>query len=113
MAPARELAGVNTCRKFTNNNNESIIRVIKEFTGHKKSEWPVFHVRMKELVDSQDHEFQKAIFGQGEYNIHPTYRYLAISPVLFASLTKEERLLHIQEAQRQSMRSTSALTDGS
>lgn len=79
MAPARGLAGIDTCQKYTTNNNESINRVIKEFTGHKKREWPVFHMRMKELIDSQDQEFQKAIFGQGEYNIHPTYRHLAVS----------------------------------
>ena len=86
----RKKAGLYIYQKYTTD-NESINRVIKVFTGHEKCEWPVFMcARSSSLI----HRTRSctAIFGQVQHSSN--IQALSSQLCSFASLIKEERMLH-------------------
>lgn len=71
---------------FTTNSSESINAVLKRKVHYKKSELPDFIDRIKEVVDEQQREVERAIFGRGKYKIRPQYSTLEVQEAKWFAL---------------------------
>jgi len=66
----REDVGLGSPPKaFYTNNSDAINAFIKEFTGYKKHQWSLFNDKMKEAIQQQQREVEKAVIGYGEYKL--------------------------------------------
>ena len=76
---------------YYTNDSELINAAIKEKVNYQKSKWPHFNAKVKELVDFQMQEADKAIIGCGEYGIRDEYKYLMVPIETWKQTTKEQR----------------------
>jgi hypothetical protein len=65
--------------KFTTNANESLNNVLKRKVNFKRSDWPLLHKVMKDLVEKQQLELEKAVFGKGEYELFTHFKHLEVT----------------------------------
>ncbi len=93
---------------YTTNNNESINRVLKDYVGHKKQEWPEFHCKLHDLVREQEEESKKAVCGCGEYELHDDYKNLEVSHIEWTRMTPEQRNLKVSKMMKQGLKATTA-----
>ena len=56
-------------KAYYTNGSESINAVLKERVDYKKQQWAVFNQKMKETVEQQQQEVEKAIIGCGKYTV--------------------------------------------
>ena len=92
----REDVGLGSPPKaFYTNNSESINALIKECTGYKKHQWALFNDKMKEAIQQQQREIEKAIIGYGEYKLRPWYSSLTVSVEKWFRMSEEQRRRHI------------------
>ena len=97
MAPIRQTAGLgNPPEPFYTNEIESINRVLKQKSGYKSSEWPVFCKLAKELVEDQKSELEKAVLSIGEYRFCEEFKHLEVPIGKWSSMTKAQRTKHLQ-----------------
>ena len=89
---------------YTNNNNESINRVLKEKVCYKKQEWPTFNNKMLQLVLEQQEEYSKAICKCGEYELHENYKHLEISQTDWLRMNPEQRKVKIDKLFKQNIK---------
>lgn len=79
LRPLREDIGLRSpLTPYYTNDSESINAAIKEKVNYRKSEWPQFNAKMKELVNSLVQEAKKAIIGFGEFRIRDEYKHLVV-----------------------------------
>jgi len=79
IASVRTTAGLGYPPKvFTTNSNESLNNLLKQKVDFKSSEWPRFHKTQRVIIVKQHTEFEKAIFGQGEYELVDEFEYLKV-----------------------------------
>lgn len=90
--------------------NESINRVLKDKVGHKKQEWPEFNCKLQDLVKDQEEEYNKAVCGCGEYELHEDYKNLQVSQVDWTRMTPEQRKQKMGKVMKQAT-NDSALQD--
>ena len=65
-------------RRFTTNSNKSLNNLFKRKVVFRQSEWPQFNKTLQAVVTEQQDEFQKAIFGMGEYELLDEFKYLEV-----------------------------------
>ena len=79
IACVRTRAGLGKPPKcFTTNSSESVNNLLKRKVDFKRSEWPHFNKVLRTLVDEQNAEFQKAIFGESEYEFAAEFKHLQV-----------------------------------
>lgn len=79
IASVRTRAGLGSpLGRFTTNSNESLNN-LKRKVNFKCSEWPQFNMTLQVVVKEQHAEFEKAIFGLGEYELLDECKYLEVS----------------------------------
>ncbi len=76
---------------YYTNDNESSNAAIKEKVNYQKSEWPQFNAKMKEFVDSQMKEAEKAIIGFGEFRVRDEYKHLVVPVEKWNRMSEEQR----------------------
>jgi len=79
IASVRTTAGLGCPPKaFTTNANESLNNLLKQKVGFKCSEWPKFHNTLQMITNERYAEFEKTIFGQGEYELVDESKFLEV-----------------------------------
>ena len=67
IAPVREKAQLGSPPpRYTTNSNESANCTVKRWVGFTKSSWPAFVDKLQKLVEAQQSELSRAVYGSGE-----------------------------------------------
>ena len=64
---------------FTTNASESLNAMLKRKLDYRRSELPVFIDKVKEMVNEQQRELERAVIGRGKYRLKQQYEYLRAS----------------------------------
>ena len=93
IKPVRQAVGLgNAPMEFTNNPNESANARIKSKVDYKKSELNVFCAEMRELVDSQARDIERAFtLDTGPYEVSPPYHRYKENPRKWVKESKSYR----------------------
>ena len=83
--------------EFTTNACESINAVVKSKVEYKKSDLPHFLMQMKELIDEQEKEVERAVFKRGKYEFEDDYRHLEVPEAKWFRMTPQQRKKHLQK----------------
>jgi len=112
LRTVREEAGLGSPPDaFYTNASESINSVIKTKVQFKRNELPQFITKLKELVEDQQREVEKAVIGRGKYRLRQEYKYLEVSDSKWFSMTREQRLSHIKKVASTAVSDTRELVD--
>ena len=96
LKPVREEAGLGSPpSSFTTNANESLNAMLKRKVDFKKNELPNFVNNLKELIDEQERELERAIIGRGKYQIREEYNFLKMKEEDWFRMSREQREKHL------------------
>lgn len=99
MVSVRTRAGLGSPPEhFTTNSNESLNNLLKRKVDLKCSEWPQFNRILQGAVKEQQYEFEKALFGMGEYELVDEFKYLEVPHDKWIQMNVEQRKQKIQKA---------------
>ena len=84
---------------FTTNASESINAMLKRKVDYKKNELPVFVAKVKELVNEQQREVERAVIGRGKYRFREQYRYLEVPESKWFTMNAVQRRTHFSKVQ--------------
>ena len=99
VASVRANAGLgNPPKPFTTNSNESLNNLLKRRVNFKRSEWPKFNEILLAFVSDQQGEFEKSIFGQGEYELVDAFKHLEVAHCNWIQMNAEQRKKKIEKA---------------
>ena len=99
VASVRASAGLgNPPKSFTTNSNESLNNLLKRKVNFKRSEWPKFNEILLGFVNDQQAEFEKSIFGQGEYELVDEFKHLEVTHCDWIRMSAEQRKKKIEKA---------------
>ena len=106
LVSIREGAGLGSPpAAYYTNPNEAINSAIKNKTNYKKQQLPLFIESMKELVDQQQEEVEKAIVGGGKYSIGAAYKsYEVMDGRWWRPMTEAQRIAHIKKFNCQTLK---------
>ena len=77
MRPVRQNASLgDPLAVFTTIASESINTVLKSKVHYRKSELPVLIDKLKEVIEEQDNEVERAVIGRGKYELCSEYKRL-------------------------------------
>lgn len=82
---------------FTTNASESANYMLKHKVDYKQNQFPEFLEKFKELISEQDQEVNRALLGQGKYELHSQYRSWYILESQWFSMTTAQREQHIHK----------------
>ena len=98
LRPVREEEGLGIPPPaFTTNASESINAMLKKKVDYKKNELPAFMNHLKQIIDEQDRELERAVIGRGKYEFVEEYKFLEIKEINWFKMTREQRKKHIQK----------------
>ena len=98
LKPVREEAGLGVPpSRFTTNASESINAMLKRKVEYKRNELPTFMNHLKQLVDEQEREIERAVVGRGKYEFLGEYKHLEIKEAVWFKMTREQRKKHMQK----------------
>ena len=80
---------------FTTNASESINAMLKRKLDYKWSELPAFIDKVKELVNKQQKELERAVIGKAKYQMKQQYQYLQVTESKWFLMTPEQRKKHL------------------
>ena len=82
---------------FTTNASESVNAVLKRKVDYKRNEPPVFINKLKELVQEQQCEVERAVIGRSKYRFKEQYRFLEIPESKCFMINTEQRRRHLSQ----------------
>ena len=80
---------------FTTNASESLNAVLKRKVNYRKHELPEFVKHLKELIDEQQRELERAIIGRVKYVFNDNYKHLEVCETDWFQMSKQQREKHI------------------
>ena len=96
LRPIREECGLGCPPDiFTTNASESINAILKRKVNYKRNELPDFIGEMKELIEEQQQEVERAIIGRGKYQFRKEYHFLEIQEGKWFIMNQVQRRKHI------------------
>ena len=84
---------------FTTNASENANAVLKRKVDYKRNELPVFIDKLKELVQEQQCEVERAVIGRNKYRFTEQYRFLEIPESKWFMMNTEQRRRHLSQVQ--------------
>lgn len=98
LRPVREDAGLGIPpSRFTTNASESVNAILKRKVEYKKNELPTFMNHLKQVVDEQEREVERAVIGRGKYQFVDEYKFFEIKESVWFKMTREQRQKHLQK----------------
>ena len=82
---------------FTTNASESVNAVLKRKVDYKQNELPVFIDKLKELVQEQQCEVERAVIDRSKYRFKEQYRFLEIPESKWFMINTEQRRSHLSQ----------------
>jgi len=71
--------------------------MLKRKVDYKKNDLHVFINHLKQVVDEQEKEVERAVIGRGKYKFHPDYTHLKIKESGWFKMTRDQREKHIKK----------------
>ena len=84
---------------FTTNASESINAILKHKVNYKRNELPVFISKVKETIQEQQREVERALIGRGKYELREQYKHLQIAEHKWFSMSSDQRKNHLSRVQ--------------
>ena len=82
---------------FTTNASESINALLKRKVDYKKNELPEFLEKLKQAIDDQERELERAIIGRGKYRFATKFQHLTQpEEKWFLEMSVEQKLSHLR-----------------
>lgn len=82
---------------FTTNASETTNSIIKAHVSYKPSQLMEFVNHLKEVVDEQEREVERAVIKRGKYRFRKEYSHLEISEARWFAMTTEQRHIHLKK----------------
>ena len=82
---------------FTTNASETINSVIKVHVSYKPSQLMEFVGKLKELIDEQEREVERAVIRRGKYRLKEEYAFLEVNESDWFKMTQEQRRAHLKK----------------
>ena len=99
MKPLRVAAGLgNPPNKWHNQGTEALHHVMREEAHGQSIDQATIHENVNHrVVQQQNSEFIKAVYGMGEYRLAPGYENLSIDSLRWSQMTPEQRSAYIKK----------------
>lgn len=92
LKPVREDAGLGCPpAPFTTNASETANFILKSKVDYKRSQLLEFIEKLKEVVDEQEREVEKAAIQRGKYRFQSQYKYLEVPESQWYKMTPQQR----------------------
>ena len=94
---------------FTTNASESINALLENKMDYKKHELPVFLDKLKEVIEEQERELERAVVDSGKYQFCANYQHLVKQQsVWFMKMSTSQRENHLKKVARANLKVDSA-----
>ena len=101
LRPIRVQAGLGDPPSvFMTNASESINALLKNKVEYRKNELPVFLDQLKEAIDEQEREVERAVIDRGKYRFRSDYRYLVKHESNWFKMTASQRQAHLNKVSK-------------
>ena len=98
LRPIREECGLGTPPDtFTTNASESINALLKHKVDYKRSELPIFIDKVKQLIDEQEKEVERAVINRGKYQFREQYQFLEVEESKWFKMNSAQRVKHLSK----------------
>ena len=112
LLPVREEAGMGSPPEpFYTNSSECINNVLKVKVDYKRTELKLFVDNLRQLVEEQQREVEKAVVECGKYFLQRQYTEVGVSQSKWSSMSKDQRKLRLRVLAVSDGPSTSRSTD--
>lgn len=97
--PTRVAVGLgNPPNKWHNQGTEALHHVIKEEARGEAVDQATIHENVNSrVVVQQKNEFIKALYGMGEYRLSPEYANVAVDPLRWSQMTREQKAAYVKK----------------
>ena len=82
---------------FTTNTFESLNAVLKRKVSYKKNELPEFVKHLKNHIDEQERELERAVIGRGKYRLQKEFKHLQCEEEVWFRMSREQRANHLKK----------------
>ena len=97
LKSVRREAGLgNPPREYTNNDPEAANLMVKHALNFDPKSPEEFINEIRNIVETQFRNEDRAVFGKGQFKIRPEFQHLAVSDQQWSKLTKEGRMKKLQ-----------------
>lgn len=98
IAAIREECGLGSPpAAFTTNASETANYLLKHKVNYKRSELPEFLDKLRQLIQDQQSEVEKAVIGRGKYELRSHYRSWYIPESKWFSMSQSQRTTHLNK----------------
>ena len=95
MKPVHEEAGLGSPPEpFTTNASETINSIIKSYKPNQLTE---LTEKLREAIDEQEREVEKAVIGRGKFRFKEEYKHLQVSENQWFRMKPEQRQAHLRK----------------
>jgi hypothetical protein len=96
LQPVCEEAGLGCPpQSFTTKASETVNSVLKSHFQHKSCQLLEFVCKLKDVIDEQEKEVQRAVIGRGKYRFKEQYQHLVVSWEKWFKMTEQQRRKHL------------------
>ena len=113
MKPVREEAGLGSPPEpFTTNASETVNSIIKSHVSYKPSQLMELTEKLREAIDEQEREVERAVIGRGKFRFKEEYQHLQVAETRWFKMKPEQRQAHLRKVATASVNtSTSDISD--
>ncbi len=98
LRPVREQAGLGCPpQAFTTNASETVNSMLKCHVNYKSSQLLVVVGKLREVVDEQEREIERAVNGRGKYRFKRQYHHLTVTETKWFKMTEQQRRAHMHK----------------
>lgn len=102
---SRQRAGLGDPPSFTTNASESMNALLKNKVDYKKNELPALLDKLKEVIDEQERELERAVLDRGKYKFRPECQYLVkLESDWFLRMLASQREAHLKKVAKANLR---------
>lgn len=100
LKSSRMKAGLgNPPAAFTNNASESLNALLKRKLDYKRHELPEFLDKLKECIEDQEKEVERAVVSRGKYVFRDDFKHLQLSEQQWSKMSATQRANHLHRVQ--------------
>ena len=97
LKPVREEAGLGfPPTQFTTNASASLNAMIKRKVSYNKNELPAFVAHLKEIVNEQQKEMERAVIGRGKFKFRKEFSFLEVPESTWFRMSRDQREKHLK-----------------
>ena len=98
MKPVCEEAGLGSPPEpFTTNASETVNSIIKSHVSYKPSQLMELTEKLREAVDEQEREVERAVIGRGKFRFKEEYKHLQVSENQWFRMKPEQHQAHLRK----------------